>query len=64
MCLCVCVHQVLLPALMLTAAKDHVLLPALTVGMEEMVRRATTNRSVLADYYGMEAAVVVYQLID
>lgn len=63
-CVRVCVCQVLLPALMLTAAKDHVLLPALTVGMEEMVRRATTDCSVLADYYGMEAAAVVYQLID
>lgn len=58
MYVCVCVCQVLLPALMLTAGKDEVLLPALTVGMEEMVR------SVLTDYYGMEAAAVVYQLIN
>lgn len=38
----------LLPALMLTAGKDHVLLPAFTKGMEELVRRGEAESSVVA----------------
>lgn len=43
------VHQVLVPALMVTAGRDPVLLPSLSEGMEKMVRKTRSNARRLSD---------------